>query len=53
MNGIHHHKCRACGREYECPQVTHCKRPAEVDECFVCYANRLQAEADARNREGT
>lgn len=52
MNGIHSHKCRNCGVTRECPQVTHCKRPPEVDECFDCYANRIQLAEDARGREG-
>jgi len=43
INGLHQHRCRECGRNFECARVTHCnldsnnenfsKRPV-CDDCI-------------------
>lgn len=48
ISGLHEHQCPKCGKEYVCPQVTHCRKPAHA----LCWEHISVEAALARIRRG-
>jgi hypothetical protein len=49
-SGLHAHFCENCQKDVDCPQITHCKRPATTP-CIDCRAAEFAKHESGFSRD--